>query len=358
MQILTTLVQNDLRQVPTDIQRIEAAGYDGITTQESRHDPFLPLGVAAVHSERVQLGTGVAIAFPRSPMVMANLCWDLQVASRGRFILGIGPQVKGHNERRFSVPWTAPAPRMREYIQSLRAIWRSWKTGEPLAFDGEHYQFSLMTPNFTPEPMPYAPPPITMAAVGPGMLRTAGHVADGVRLHGFCTPRYLQNVIMPELEAGMTRSGRQRENLQISGGGFVITGATDEDVAGMTEFYRSRIAFYGSTRAYWPVFEQHDLLDLGEQLNHMSKTNQWQAMPALITDDVIQLFAAIGRHDQIVAEIEGHFGGLVDVVADSASYDTPGSLPPEVIQDIQKIAVPFSGFCEHAGPASPAPRPA
>lgn len=181
MQIHTTLVQSDLRKVTAEIQRIEAAGYDGVMTQENRHDPFLPLAVAAVASERLQLGTGVAISFPRSPMIMANLCWDLQLASRGRFVLGIGTQVKGHNERRFSVPWTAPAPRMKEYVQSLRSIWHSWKTGEALAFEGEHYNFTLMTPNFTPEPMAYAPPPVTIAAVGPAMLRVAGEVADGVR---------------------------------------------------------------------------------------------------------------------------------------------------------------------------------
>ena len=344
MEIFTTLVQSDLRKVPAEIQRIERAGYNGVMTQENRHDPFLPLGVAAVNSERVQLSTGVAISFPRSPMVMANLCWDLQVASRGRFVLGIGPQVKGHNERRFSVPWSAPAPRMKEYIQALRAIWHSWQTGEALAYEGQHYTFTLMTPNFIPEPMDFAPPPVTLAAVGPAMLRVAGEVADGVRLHGFCTRKYLENVIWPQLQTGLERAGRQRGSLQVSGGGFVVTGKTDEEVAALVDFYRARIAFYGSTRAYWPVLEQHDLLDLGEKLNHMSRTNQWAAMPAEISDDVVQLFCAIGRHDQIVAEVEQQFGGTVDVVADSASYDMPGTLPPEVIRDIQAIDSPCTGL--------------
>lgn len=344
MEIHTTLIQSDLREVPAEIRRIESAGYDGVMTQENRHDPFLPLGVAAVNSERLTLGTGVAIAFPRSPMVMANLCWDLQVASRGRFVLGIGPQVKAHNERRFSVPWSAPAPRMKEYIQALRAIWRSWKTGEPLAHEGEHYSFTLMTPNFTPEPMDFAPPPVTMAAVGPAMLRVAGEVADGVRLHGFCTRRYIENVIKPELQTGLARGGRERSSLQVTGGGFIVTGETDEEVAKQVDFYRARIAFYGSTRAYWPVLEQHDLLDLGEKLNHMSKTNQWQAMPAEVSDEVLQLFCAIGRHDQIACEVQKQFGGVVDAVADSASYDTPGRLPLQVIEDIQLIPSPFAGF--------------
>lgn len=344
MEIHTTLVQSDLRLVPSEIQRLEKAGYDGVMTQENRHDPFLPLAVAAVNSDRIQLGTAVAISFPRSPMVMANMCWDLQVASQGRFVLGIGPQVKGHNERRFSVPWSAPAPRMKEYIEALRAIWRSWKTGEQLAYEGEHYNFTLMTPNFTPEPMAYQAPPVTMAAVGPAMLRVAGQVSDGVRLHGFCTPKYIENVIWPQLQTGLERAGRSRESLQISGGGFVITGATDGEVDKLVDFYRSRIAFYGSTRAYWPVLEQHGLESLGEKLNHMAKNNQWQAMASEVSDEVVQLFAAIGRHDQIVGEIERHFGGAVDVVADSASYDMPGDLPGDVIQDIQAIPTRFKGF--------------
>jgi probable F420-dependent oxidoreductase len=344
MQIVTTLIQSDLNRVPAEIGRIEAAGYDGVLTQENRHDPFLPLGVAAVNSEKLLLGTGVAIAFPRSPMLTANLSWDLQVASRGRFILGIGPQVKGHNERRFSVPWSAPAPRIREYVQSLHAIWHSWKTSSPLAFEGEHYQFSLMTPNFTPEQMPYNPPPITLGAVGPAMLRVAGEVADGVRLHGFCTRRYFENVVLPELKTGLDRSGKFREHFQISAGGFIATGATDEELATQIEFVRQRIAFYGATRAYWPVLEQHDLLDLGEKLNHMSKTEQWQAMAAEVSDEVVELFTAIGRHDVLTAEIDRQFGGLMDVVSDSASYDRPGRLPPDVIQDIQRLETPFKKF--------------
>ena len=344
MQIVTTLAQNDLNLVPGEIQRIESAGYDGVLTQENRHDPFLPLGVAAVNSEKLLLGTGVAIAFPRSPMLTANLAWDLQVASRGRFVLGLGPQVKGHNERRFSVAWSPPAPRIREYVLALRAIWNTWKTGDQLAFEGEHYRFSLMTPNFTPEPMPYPTPPVTLAAVGPAMLRAAGEVGDGVRLHGFCTRKYFENVVLPELQTGLDRGGRSRENFQVSAGGFIATGANDEQVAEQLAFIRQRIAFYGSTRAYWPVLEQHDLLGLGEKLNHMSRNNQWQEMPAEVSQDVVQLFTAIGRHDEIVAAIDQQFGGLMDVVSDSASYDKPGTLPPDVIQDIQRLDTPFRQF--------------
>ncbi len=344
MQVHTTLVQSDLQKVPDETRRIEAAGYDGISTQENRHDPFLPLAVASVNSSKLNLSTSIAIAFARSPMSTANMSWDLQVASQGRFVLGIGSQVKGHNERRFSVPWSAPAPRMREYVQSLRAIWRTWKTGEPLNFEGEHYRFTLMTPNFTPEEMPYDTPPITIAAVGPAMLRAAGELCDGVRLHGFCTRKYFENVIWPELNKGLLKAGRTRETFQVSGGGFVATGATDEEVAKLVDWVRARVAFYGSTRAYWPVFEQHGLEELGAKLNHMSKTNQWDAMAGEVSDDVVRLFAAIGRHDEIEAAIAERFGGFTDIVSDSASYDRPGALPPDVIQDIHRIETEFKGF--------------
>jgi alkanesulfonate monooxygenase SsuD/methylene tetrahydromethanopterin reductase-like flavin-dependent oxidoreductase (luciferase family) len=183
-----------------------------------------------------------------------------------------------------------------------------------------------------------------MAAVGPAMLRTAGEVCDGVRLHAFCTPRYFQNVILPQLQTGMERGGRERSSFQISQGGFLATGATDEEVNEQLDFVRARIAFYGSTRAYWPVFEQHGLEELGARLNHMSRNNQWREMSAEVSDDVVQLFSAAGRHDQIVGEIERQFGGLMDLVSDSASYDMPGGLPPDVIQDIKRIETPFKGF--------------
>ena len=344
MQVTTTLIQSDLQKVPDEARRIEQAGYDGIATQENKHDPFLPLAVASVHSAHLQLGTSIAIAFARSPMSTANMSWDLQVASQGRFVLGIGSQVKGHNERRFSVPWSAPAPRMREYVKSLRAIWHTWKTGDPLNFEGEHYRFTLMTPNFTPEPMPFDPPPITIAAVGPAMLRAAGELCDGVRLHGFCTRKYFEKVIWPELDGALGKGGRRRENFNVSGGGFMVTGATDEEVAENLDWVRARVAFYGSTRAYWPVFEQHDLRELGERLNHMSKTNQWDAMPGEVSDDVVRLFAAVGRHDEIAGAVADHFGGFTDSVSDSAAYYRPGALPPDVIQDIQRIETPFKSF--------------
>ena len=344
MKVGTTLPQQDLNLVPQAAKRLEEMGYNGVATQENRYGPFLPLAVAAVHTETLELATSVAIAFPRSPMVTASAAFDLQRASRGRFSLGLGSQVKGHIERRFSIPWSAPAPRMSEYIRSIRAIWDCWQHGERLAFEGEHYRFSLMTPNFAPEPLEVPLPKITIAAVGPAMLRLAGRHCDGVRLHGFCTRKYLENVALPLLETGMSQAPggpRLRRDFHISGGGFVATGADDETVAKQFEFIRQRVGFYGSTRAYWPVLEQHGLEDLGQKLNGMAKAGGWKQMAAEVSDDVVRLFCAVGRHDEIVSAIEERFGGLVDSVGSSASTDMPGEMTPEIIAAVKQVSCPY-----------------
>ncbi len=201
-----------------------------------------------------------------------------------------------------------------------------------------------MPPNFRPDPLEVSIPPVTIAAVGPGMMRVAAEECDGVRLHGFATRKYLENVAMPRLEKGMARSGRSRERFEISGGGFVATGATDEAVAKAFEWVRMRVGFYGSTRAYWPVFEEHGLEELGAKLNHMSKTNQWDAMTDEVSDDVVHLFAAVGRHDQLVGAVEERFGGLVDAISPGTPVDEPGGLPPDLLQELRAIPSPFERF--------------
>jgi probable F420-dependent oxidoreductase len=343
MRILTTLPQRDLRLVAEAARTAEAQGFDGVITLENRHEPFLALGVAATATERLSLATGVAIAFPRSPMVTASTAWDLQVASRGRFVLGLGPQVRAHNENRFSVRWSPPVPRLREYVKALRAIWRTWETGAPLRFEGEHYRFTLMTPNFVPESMHLPPVPVTLAAVGPYSLKLAGEVADGVRLHAFCTRRYQETVVMPRLAEGWQKSGRRRETFEIHGGGFIATGPDEESVARKVEWVRMRVAFYGSTPAYWPVLEAHDLGDLGRKLNAMSKRGEWDAMTREISDDVVRLFAAVGTHRDITGAIATRFAGS-DAVSASATAEQGSDLPPDVIQDIQRLATPFTGY--------------
>jgi probable F420-dependent oxidoreductase len=344
MKIFTTLPQDDLKKVPAAAAAAEAAGYDGVMTLENRHDPFLPLAVAATASARMQLLTSVAIAFPRSPMVVANLGWDLQAASGGRFVLGLGSQVRGHNERRFSVPWRAPAPRLREYIAALRAIWRCWKDGEKLAFEGEHYQFSLMTPAFVPEAMAAPPPAVTIGAVGPAMLRLAAEACDGVRLHPFCTRRYQENVVAPLMAAGLEQRALARANFEITGGGFIATGADEEAVDARVAWVRQRVAFYGSTRAYWPVLEQHGLEDLGLKLHDMVKAGKWRDLAGEISDDVLALFAVIGRHETLAKKVTERFAGLSDAIYASTAPELGSDMPPDLIAEIQRIPMEFSGF--------------
>ena len=324
MKVNTGIPVQDLKAVGAAAQAAEATGFSGISTQENRQDPFLPLAVAAAHTEDLELRTSIAIAFARSPMVAANMSWDLQRASNGNFTLGLGSQVKGHNVRRFSVPWSAPAPRMREYVQAIRAIWDCWKNGTPLDYQGEHYQFSLMTPNFTPEPLDGELPKIQIAAVGPAMMKVAAEECDGVMLHAFCTRKYLDEVILPKLQQSLNAKGKARTDFEISGGGFVVTGKDDEAVNKMFEWVRMRVGFYGSTPSYWPVFEAHGWQDLGQKLNDMSKKGQWQDMTREISDDVVREFCAVGRFDEIEKEISRRFAGPIDVI--SMPSDTPSDL--------------------------------
>lgn len=331
MRILTSISGHNLNDIGGVCHNLETLGFTDLSAQENKQDAFLPLAIAATNSKAMHLRTSVSIAFARSPMSSAMLSWDIQAASKGRFSLGLGSQVKGHNVRRFSVPWSPPAPRMREYVQSVRAIWDCWENGTRLDYQGEHYQFSLMTPNFTPEPLGTPVPKIQIAAVGPAMMKVAAEECDGVMLHGFCTRKYLQERIMPRLEKGLESAGRSRDQFEISGGGFVATGPDDEAVQKLFEWVRMRIGFYGSTPSYWPVFEVHGLQDLGLKLNEMSKKGQWDEMTKEISDDVVHLFAAVGRHDELVGVLTDRFGGMTDIVG------LPEDTPPDVIQEVLAI---------------------
>jgi probable F420-dependent oxidoreductase len=342
MRVFTTVPQEDLRRVGAAAKAAEAEGYDGIIAMENKHDPFLALAVAGAATQRVELHTGVAIAFARTPMAVAQVGWDLAGSTGGRFVVGLGSQVRAHNERRFSVAWTPPAPRMREYVQVLRAIWRCWKEGDKPAYEGQHYRFTLMTPNFTPEPIDVAPPAVMIAAVGPAMLKVAAEECDGVKLHGFCTRKYLTDAIMPRIEAGLAKSGRQRAQYEISGGGFLATGPDDASVARRFEWVRQRVAFYGSTPAYYPVFAVHGLEDLGLKLNALVRQGKWNELAGQVPDDVAHLFAAVGRHDQIVGAIEQRFGGLVDAL--TLRGDGVGEVPADLVQDIRRVPHQYRGL--------------
>jgi probable F420-dependent oxidoreductase len=289
-------------------QRAEALGYDGVITPETTHDPFFPLLMAAEHTERISIGTGVAISFPRSPMVVANIAWDLQGYSGGRFKLGLGSQVKGHNQRRFSVEWTPPGPRMREYVLALKAIWHTWATGDKLDFQGEHYNFTLMTPNFTPPPIEHPDIPVYISAVGPVMCRVAGEVCDGLRMHGFLTPKYMTDVILPNVEKGLAKTGRTWKDFDLVGGGFAAIGDTDEEIRKAKQQIATQISFYGSTRTYQGVFDVHGWGDLTSKLHEMSLAGEWGAMSEVISDDVLETFAVVGKPEDAATEIVKRYG--------------------------------------------------
>ncbi len=343
MRVEAFLAPHSWDAVSAQVRWAEAVGFDSVATPEIANDPFVTLAVAAQHSTRVGLRTAIAVAFPRSPMVVAGAAFELHANTGGRFSLGLGTQVKGHNERRFSVPWTRPASRLREYVEAVRAIWRCWQLGERLDHQGEHYQFSLMTPEFAHRPVEHPPIPIHTAAVRPAMLRTAGRVADGVRLHLFCTRKYLEQSVLPNLQLGLAEAGRARESFEVCGGGVVATGPDEAAVAKALEWVRYRVAFYGSTRTYWPVFEAHGWLDLGEKLHELSKTGRWKEMAACVPDEVVREFAAVGTWDQLPAEIARRFGGIVDsieIAAPEGAVD-PGPLR-EVLQDIRAIPAAFT----------------
>jgi probable F420-dependent oxidoreductase len=301
-------------------RQAEQVGYDGIWSAEVAHDPFLPLALAAAHTERIELGTGIAVAFARNPMNLAVLANDLQTLSAGRFLLGLGSQIKPHIEKRFSMPWSHPAPRMRELVLAIRAIWASWADGSRLAFRGEFYRHTLMTPMFDPGPNPFGNPPIYVAAVGPSMTEVVGEVADGMLAHGFTTERYLREVSVPALARGLARSGRTRADVSISYPGFVVTGADEEGFEVAAAAVRKQIAFYGSTPAYRPVLELHGWGDLQTELNRLSKRGLWDEMGDLIDDKILGTFAVVGPLDDIAGMVRARFGDLVDRFTFYAPY--------------------------------------
>lgn len=325
-------------------RKAEDDGFDVVTSNELRHDPFSPLAFAALATERVQLVPSVAIAFPRSPMIVANHAWDLNKHSKGRFVVGLGSQVKAHNERRFSVPWIAPAARLGEYVESLRAIFRCWETGEKLNYKGKYYSFTLMTPEFSPGAQKLRLPPVAIAAVGPLMLKTAARLADSVRLHSFATRKYLEDVVRPMLAQELAAAGKSFESFEITGGGFVATGPDEATVREAAEKVRYRVAFYGSTPAYRGVFDVHGLSDLGVKLTEMSKAGAWSEMSGQISDDVLDLFLARATYDGLPAAIERRFGGIVDTVTVDFATGTSTATRRATVEAIQKIPSSFRGF--------------
>lgn len=315
MKLDVNLAIDSLRDVPALAREAEGLGFDGLWTSETRHDPFLPLALAAEHTERVSLGTAIAVAFPRSPTVVAHAAWDLQAASGGRFILGLGTQVKGHLERRFAVPWAAPGPRLREYILALRALWTCWQTGEPIDFRGEHYRITLMTPFFAPPPLEHPQIPIYIAAVNAYNLRLAGELCDGVHLHPFHSVAYLRQFALPHIEAGLRRAGRRREALVLSTSVFLVTGRTAAEREEARQWVRSQIAFYASTRTYQPVLAVHGWDDLVPRLHRKSVEGDWNGMAALVSDEMLRAFAVEAPLPELADALRARYHGLLDRLA-------------------------------------------
>ena len=314
MKIDTNLAVTDLTQVVDAAKRAEAIGFDGLWSIEAQHEAFLPLAAAVPATTRLSLGTAIALAFPRSPMVLAYTAWDLAASSKGRFILGLGTQVKGHNERRFSVKWEAPAKRFREVILSLRAIWGAWQDGTKLDFRGEHYQFTLMTPFFSPGPIEHPKVPIWVAGVNPQVIRLAGELADGFHVHPLHSPKFLRERLIPDIEAGGAKSGRTRKDLVLSSNVFAIVGDSRKEIEENREKVREQISFYASTRTYMPVLETHGWQDVCLRLNEKAAKGDWAGMKKEISDEILEAFAVEGSTAEIAGKVKARYEGLLDRV--------------------------------------------
>jgi probable F420-dependent oxidoreductase len=318
---------------------VEAIGYDCLWSAETQHDPYLPLAVAATVTSRMKLGTSIAVAFPRSPMITAHIAWDLQKASEGRFLLGLGSQVKGHNERRFSVKYESPGPKMREIVQALRAIWDCWQHGTKLDFKGQFYRFDLMTPFFNPGPIPHPNIPVYIAGVNEYMCRVAGEVCDGLHVHPFNSVKYLRDSVHPWVEQGLRKSGRARRDFTYVTSTFVVVGDTEQELAAARQSVKQQIAFYGSTRTYEPVLAAHGWQDLTVRLHRKSVEGDWKGMADLITDEMVDTYAVTGTYADIGRKIKERYTGLLDRTALYQPYQ-PGIDDPRLPRFVKEFNQP------------------
>ena len=315
----------DLAKAPTTAREAESAGYTGVWTAETAHDPFFPLLLAAEHTTTLELGTSIAVAFARNPMTLANIGWDLQSFSKGRFIMGLGSQIKPHITKRFSMEWSHPAPRMREMVLAMRAIWDCWLNGTKLDFRGEFYKHTLMTPFFAPNASDiseYGAPRIFLAGVGELMTEVAGEVCDGFICHGFTTEKYLREVTIPALHRGRAKAGKTMDDFEIIGPSFVVTGNDATQLAAAAAGTRQQIAFYGSTPAYRPVLELHGWGGLQDQLNTLSKQGKWVEMGDSITDEILNTFAIVGEPEAIAPELHRRYGDVIQRISFYAPYSS------------------------------------
>jgi probable F420-dependent oxidoreductase len=310
-----TVPTEDLGEVRTLYPKLEAIGYDRAFSFEAKHDPFIPLAVAGEHTSTMELGTAIAIAFARTPMTLANTAWDLQTVTGGRFVLGLGSQIRPHIEERFSMPWSRPVARMRELVSGIRAIWSSWQDGSPLQFEGDFYTHTRMIPAFDPGPNAFGPPRILTAGFGPQMTAVAGEVADGFLVHPVNSRRSLLELTLPAIDEGARRAGRPRGDIEVVCVTIVVTGRDQAELDRSREAVRAQLAFYGTTPAYLPVFELHGYGDLHPELKRMARANRWQEMGDLIDDELIETIAVVGEPHEIAGKIRARLDGISDSVS-------------------------------------------
>lgn len=313
---------------------MEALGFAGVYTFEGQHDPFFPLVVAAEHTEKIELTTAIAVAFARNPMLLANIGYDLQLMSKGRFNLGLGSQIRPHIENRYSMQWSQPVERMRDMVKAIRAIWRCWNTGEKLDYRGEFYTHTLMTPAFTPGPNPFGNPKIFIAGVGPRMTEVAGEMGDGMLIHPLNTAEFIAEQTLPALQKGFDSASKKREDFEISCQMIIVTGATDEAFENAKALARNQIAFYASTPEYKPVLDQHGWGDLQPRLNALSKEGKWNDMCALIDDEVLEAVALVGTPEEIGDKVRAGRGALVDRIS-AVAYTQDMELMKKVADEIR-----------------------
>ena len=314
MKFDASLLVHKLEQMPALARFADDAGFNGIWTFETAHEPFLPLVLAAEHSSRLSLGTSIAVAFPRSPTILAQIAWDLARYSKGRFILGLGTQVKGHNERRFGIKWEKPVEKMREVILAIRAIWNCWQNRTRLDFRGDFFNLTLMTPFFSPEPHEHARIPVFVAGVNPRMCQLAGELCEGFHAHPLHSARYLQERVLPNIEIGLKQSGRERNSIELSSSIFVIP-TDDPQVERYQSKIREQISFYASTPPYRPVFNLEGWGGVADRLKELAARDQWHEMPSLITDEMLERFAVYGTWAELPEKVLKKYHGLLDRVS-------------------------------------------
>ncbi len=312
--MLIDTILGPLESAAEAAEAAEADGYDGAFTGEVSNDPFLPLVLAAASTERIDLGTSIAVAFSRSPMALAYTAYDLQRFCRGRLMLGLGSQVKAHITRRFSMPWGRPAAQMREFVLAMRAAWRCWSSGEPLNFEGEHYRHTLMPPSFVPAPHEFGMPRVLVAGVGDAMTRVAGEVADGFLCHAFTTERWIREHTVQALREGRRRAGQSMDGFTVKAAVFLATG-TDEEIDTAAAQIRSHLAFYASTPAYKPVLDLHGWGDVGSELTRLSIQGRWAEMGRLINDDMLEAFAIVAPPEEVPGRLAQRCAGVVNRVS-------------------------------------------